>query len=63
MSKYIKLVMSFINDLSSCKIFGVHEMIVFEAELFLRPYLLTHSLTPRSRVLLEKLTGPQLVKE
>jgi hypothetical protein len=59
----IKLVTSFVNDLSLCKIFDVHEIIIFEAELFPRPYLLTYLLTPCSRVLLEKLTGSQLVKK
>jgi len=34
--------MSFINDLSFCKVFDVHEIIVYEAELFLRPYLLSY---------------------
>jgi len=41
----IKLVMSFINDLSFCKLFDIHEIIVFEAELFLRPYLPSYLLS------------------
>jgi len=37
--------MSFINDLSFCKLFDIHEIIVFEAELFLRPYLPSYLLS------------------
>ena len=42
---------------------GLHDMLRGDPYLYLLTYLLTHLITPHSRVLLEKLTGSQLVKK